>query len=137
MSHTRPLENALDDATSVRSRPASVAGQFVATELAAQGQTLRKAQDALLQFQLEHNVSDLPREINAVQDTLRTLRSARDNAQVQASLAEARSQLQRYRTALHASYGETLRLRTYAVVGLGFERLVWEEVSTAVPIVAQ
>ena len=47
---------------------------------------------------------------------------------VQASLAEARLQLQRYRTALEASYGETLRLRTYAVVGLGFERLVWEEV---------
>ena len=53
---------------------------------------------------------------------------------VQASLAEARSQLQRYRTALHASYGETLRLRTYAVVGLGFERLVWEEVLTTSPI---
>jgi len=84
----RHVENALDYYNSVRSRPASVAGQFVATELTAQGQTLRKAQDALLQFQLEHNVSDLPREINAVQDTLRTLRSARDNAQVQASLAE-------------------------------------------------
>jgi hypothetical protein len=52
---------------------------------------------------------------------------------VQASLAEARSQLQRYRTALEASYGQTLRLRTYAVVGLGFERLVWEEVSAAGP----
>lgn len=48
---------------------------------------------------------------------------------VQAGLAEARSQLQRYRTALQASYGATLRLRTYAVVGLGFERLVWEEVA--------
>lgn len=47
---------------------------------------------------------------------------------VQARLAEARSQLQRYREALEAAYGETLRLRTYAVVGLGFERLVWEEV---------
>ena len=53
---------------------------------------------------------------------------------VQARLAEARSQLQRYRTALQATYGETLRLRTYAVVGLGFERLVWEEVSTTAPI---
>ena len=88
----RHVENALDYYNSVRSRPASVAGQFVAAELNSQGQTLRKAQDALLQFQLEHNVSDLPREINAVQDTLRTLRSARDNAQVQASLAETLAQ---------------------------------------------
>jgi hypothetical protein len=47
---------------------------------------------------------------------------------VQASLAAVRSQLQRYRTALQARYGATLRLRTYAVVGLGFERVVWEEV---------
>jgi len=48
---------------------------------------------------------------------------------VQARLAEARLQLQRYRTALEASYGATLRLRTYAVVGLGFERLIWDEVA--------
>jgi uncharacterized protein involved in exopolysaccharide biosynthesis len=84
----RHVENALEYYNSVRSRPASVAGQFVAAELSSQGQTLRRAQDALLQFQLEHNVSDLPREINAVQDALRAVRSARDNAQVQASLAE-------------------------------------------------
>jgi uncharacterized protein involved in exopolysaccharide biosynthesis len=84
----RHVENALEYYNSVRSRPASVAGQFVAAELTSQGQTLRRAQDALLQFQLEHNVSDLPREINAVQDAVRGLRSARDNAQVQASLAE-------------------------------------------------
>lgn len=56
---------------------------------------------------------------------------------VQTSLAEARSQLQRYRTALEAAYGETLRLRTYAVVGLGFERLVWEEVAAAPPVSPQ
>ena len=53
---------------------------------------------------------------------------------VQAGLAEARSQLQSYRTALDATYSETLRLRTYAVVGLGFERLVWEEVLTTSPL---
>jgi uncharacterized protein involved in exopolysaccharide biosynthesis len=88
----RHVENALDYYNTVRSRPASVAGQFVIAELTSQGQTLRRAQDALLQFQLEHNLGDLPREINAVQDSLRTLRSARDNAQVQASLAETLAQ---------------------------------------------
>ncbi len=84
----RHVENALAYYNDIRARPASVAGQFVATELSSQGQTLRRAQDALLQFQLEHNVGDLPREINAVQDGLRTLRTARDNAQIQASQAD-------------------------------------------------
>ena len=84
----RHVENALEYYNSLRSRPASVAGQFVAAELTAQGQALRRAQDALLQFQLEHNVSDLSREINAVQDNLRAVRAARDNAQIQASLAD-------------------------------------------------
>jgi hypothetical protein len=47
---------------------------------------------------------------------------------VQAKLTEARSGLAGYRSALQAHYGDLLRLRVYAVVALGFERLVWEEV---------
>jgi ribosomal 50S subunit-associated protein YjgA (DUF615 family) len=42
-------------------------------------------------------------------------------------LAEAEAQLRRYREALEKRYGETLRLRAYAVVALGFERLVARE----------
>ncbi len=42
-------------------------------------------------------------------------------------LAEAASRLAEYRTALQARHGDRLRLRSYAVVSLGFERLVWEE----------
>ncbi|HNS02908.1 MAG TPA: Wzz/FepE/Etk N-terminal domain-containing protein [Anaerolineae bacterium] len=84
----RHVENALAYYNEIRARPASVSGQFVTAELATQGQRLRQAQDALLQFQLEHNVGDLPREINAVQDGVRAIRTARDAAQVQASLAE-------------------------------------------------
>jgi hypothetical protein len=45
----------------------------------------------------------------------------------QAKLQEAGQQLQRYRTLLATTYNN-LRLRTYAVVALGFERLLWEEV---------
>lgn len=41
--------------------------------------------------------------------------------------AEADAQLRRYRAALEKRYGETLRLRAYAIVGLGFERLVARE----------
>jgi hypothetical protein len=48
---------------------------------------------------------------------------------VQARLAEARARLAGYRPALQSQYGEGLHLRVYAVVALGFERLVWEEVS--------
>ncbi len=42
-------------------------------------------------------------------------------------LAEAEAQLRRYREVLEQRYGETLRLRAYAVVALGFERLVARE----------
>lgn len=88
----RHVENALAYYNEIRARPASVSGQFVSAELATQGQRLRQAQDALLQFQLEHNVGDLPREINAVQDNVRAIRAARDAAQIQASLAETLAQ---------------------------------------------
>lgn len=37
-------------------------------------------------------------------------------------------QLQTYRQALQAAYPSNLRLHTYAVVALGFDRLIWEEV---------
>jgi hypothetical protein len=47
---------------------------------------------------------------------------------VQAQLAEARARLTGYRQVLQQRYGDRLRLRSYAVVSLGFDRLAWEEV---------
>lgn len=47
---------------------------------------------------------------------------------VKTKLAEAKAQIQRYRKTLTQKYGTALRLRTYAVVAIGFERLVWVEV---------
>lgn len=47
---------------------------------------------------------------------------------VQVKWNEARSQLQAYRQTLQKIYGNKLKLRTYAVIAVGFERLVWEEV---------
>jgi hypothetical protein len=51
---------------------------------------------------------------------------------VQAKLAEARAQTPAYRHEVEARYQSllhvSLRLRTYAVVALGFDRLVWEEI---------
>ncbi|HFD40773.1 MAG TPA: AAA family ATPase, partial [Anaerolineae bacterium] len=45
---------------------------------------------------------------------------------VRRRMAEARAQLARQREALLARYGDLLRLRTFAVTALGFERLVCE-----------
>lgn len=47
--------------------------------------------------------------------------------QIQAKLAEVRETLPGYRARLLAHYGSRLRLRTYGVVSLGFDRLVWAE----------
>ncbi|MCP4749348.1 MAG: hypothetical protein GY866_00510 [Proteobacteria bacterium] len=43
-------------------------------------------------------------------------------------MKSAREQLRRHGDALEKKYGDTLRLRRYAVVSLGFERLWWEEI---------
>ena len=47
---------------------------------------------------------------------------------VKANFAQATTQLQNYRQALTKHYGDRLRLRTYAVVAIVFERLVWREI---------
>jgi hypothetical protein len=44
-------------------------------------------------------------------------------------LTEAKTQVQVYRQKLVRKYGEQLRLRSYSVVAIGFERVVWEEVT--------
>ena len=48
---------------------------------------------------------------------------------VQTKLKEARGRLAVYRRPLEEKYGEMLRLKVYSVVVLGFERLVWKDVS--------
>lgn len=82
------VENALAYYNDLTARPAAAAGQFIQAEAAEQVKAVTAAQDALLQFQLEHNVGDLTREINAVQDVLRTLETRRDVAQVDARRAD-------------------------------------------------
>jgi hypothetical protein len=51
---------------------------------------------------------------------------------VKTKMNEAVAQAKRYRTVLSAKYGEPERLHSYAVVAIGFERLVWQEVSETV-----
>lgn len=49
---------------------------------------------------------------------------------VKAKMAEATAQLKQYRAILTAKYGEPERLHSYAVVAVGFERLVWKEIKS-------
>ncbi len=58
------------------------------------------------------------------------LKSLRPIAQ---KLAEARAQTPDYRRELTARHKTVLRLRAFAVVALGFERLIWEEISDSPP----
>ncbi len=51
-----------------------------------------------------------------------------------AKMKAAREQVKRYGDALEKKYGGVPRLRRYAVVSLGFERLWWEEIKGGVTI---
>ena len=68
-------------------------------------------------------------EVGLSGETARQLSAAQVRAlpAVQAKLTEAHARLTGYRQAFAARYGHQLRLRVYAVVALGFERLAWEE----------
>ncbi len=48
---------------------------------------------------------------------------------VKRAFAEAREQVERYRNALERRYGDAVRRRSYAVVAVGLERLLGEEVT--------
>ena len=56
------------------------------------------------------------------------IRPARSIPAVQAALTAATRKAEDYRDILKAAYPDRLRLHTYAVVALGFERLVWVKV---------
>jgi hypothetical protein len=88
-------------------------------------------QYALLDLLLEFKYISL-KELNLSGETVRQITIADLHALplVQQNLREAHAKLTGYRQTLDAAYGERLRLHTYAVVALGFDRLVWEEVIT-------
>ncbi|MFZ4663785.1 MAG: AAA family ATPase [Caldilineaceae bacterium] len=48
--------------------------------------------------------------------------------EVKRKLNEAKTQLRNYQQILREKYGATLKLYTYAIIGIGVERLVWEKV---------
>lgn len=50
-------------------------------------------------------------------------------APVQAEIANVQKQGEEYSAALMVNYGARLKLRTFAVVAIGFEKLVWQAIS--------
>lgn len=59
----------------------------------------------------------------------KTMAELKELVPVKEKLAEAKTQLLDYRQKLTRKYGEQLRLRSYSVVAIGFERVVWEEIN--------
>jgi len=79
-------------------------------------------QDALLEFKYLP-LSDLGLTGAAVKAASREELAALPL--VQTRLTEATRKAEEYRAILESAYGDKLRLHTYAIVALGFERLVW------------
>ena len=82
-------------------------------------------QDVLLEFKYL-SLSDLGLTGDALKQTPRAELAMLPL--VQAALAEATRKAEDYRDILEVAYPGGLRLHTYAVVALGFERLVWVKV---------
>jgi uncharacterized protein involved in exopolysaccharide biosynthesis len=86
---TTHVENAFDYYAEIRSKPSTVALQFIQQELAAEEKALTEAQAALLQFKIVNNLDSLPREISAMQDQLRDLRLQRAKLVAEREKAQA------------------------------------------------
>ncbi|MBN1487711.1 MAG: AAA family ATPase [Anaerolineae bacterium] len=83
-------------------------------------------QDILLEFKYV-SLSDLGMSNAAVKAKTRTELAALPL--IATALAEAMHQAERYQAILQDVYGEQLNLHTYAVVALGFDRLVWRKLT--------
>jgi hypothetical protein len=80
--------------------------------------------DVLIEFKYialgEHDLSG--EQVRAMADEELSAHPA-----VREAFAAAEDQLVAHRRTLQAKYGAVLNLRTYAVVAVGFDQLVWEE----------
>ncbi len=82
------VENALVSYRNTRSKPSEISLAFIKSEAEVQEQKLGATQEALQQFQLENEISDLDRELVAYQDLRRSLQADRDRAVVEAGRNE-------------------------------------------------
>ena len=82
-------QNAIDALRQMRVNPAQVTLDFLDEQVDAQRLELAHARESLQKFQLEHEISDLPREIAAAQDIQRNLEAERDRLRTEAMRARA------------------------------------------------
>jgi hypothetical protein len=86
--------------------------------------------DFLFEFKLVNlKQAKLPDEAKLTGEAVKQMTVADLKTRCQSQLTAAREQLQRYRQTLVHTYGEELRLKTFAVVAVGWERVVWEEIN--------
>ncbi|MGQ9585485.1 MAG: GumC family protein [Anaerolineae bacterium] len=81
------VENALAYYKTVRSRPASASKEFLTGQLEEEGKRVREARSNFLSFRLAHGLDSVPRELSAYQDLIRTMKTERDQAYIQAQRA--------------------------------------------------
>ena len=84
----------------------------------------------LFDILIEFKYVDLPAvQLRAEQVRSKSVAELTELAPINQAFTTARKALQAYHQTLHATYSERLKLRVYAVVSLGFERLLWQEIN--------
>lgn len=101
--------NAIDTYRNIRATPTQISLEFIESQMGEQAKTLASAKQSLQSFQLENEVSDLNREVLAYQDLMRSLRSDRDRAVVEAERNDRLAT--EYLTLAEASLGRAEELR--------------------------
>ena len=118
---TKHVEVAFTYYAEIRSKPSTVALQFIKEQLATEETALATAHSALLAFKIKHGLDSLPREISAVQDQLRDLRLDRARLIAQRENAQAISDEYELQA---AETGSTEAAVDYQRVAVGQDALV-------------
>ena len=114
---TAHVQNAFNYYAQMRSKPSSVALEFIQQQLAEELKALSSAGDAALQFKINHNLDSLPREISAIQDQLRVLRLERSKLALERAKAEG----------ISATYMEEAAKATQADVAGNYQRMAFAQ----------
>jgi len=83
------VANALKYYRDVRAKPSTASRQFISEELKRAESDWSEAQNSFLRFKLRYNLEDLERQIQAQQDTIRSLRLESERAGVEIEKANA------------------------------------------------
>jgi uncharacterized protein involved in exopolysaccharide biosynthesis len=86
---TTHVDNALAYYKTVRARPATTSKEFLTLQLDAERQQVAAARQKFLNFRLEHGLASVPLEVEAYQNLVRTMKTERDRAYIEAQRAQA------------------------------------------------